>query len=88
MKVRLARLRYRPGEVMNLRVSASESARTIVARLYGAAPVSLRWNHQAAANTGALTIPALPPGRYQLNVIAEDIAHNIGTQEVSIEILP
>jgi len=70
-------------------VRASQSTRTISARLYGAAPVFLHWNEQAGANTGELVIPAaLPAGRYRLNVTAEDIAHNIGTEEVSLEILP
>ena len=40
-------------------------------------------------NTGALTIPQqMIPGNYKLTVTAEDIAHNIGTQEVQIEVLP
>ena len=30
----------------------------------------------------------LPPGKYRLNVMAEDVAHNIGTEEVAIEVLP
>ena len=62
---------------------------TLTARLEGAAPVSLRWNQQASANTGDLQIPSdLPAGTYRLTVIAEDVAHNIGTQEVQIEVLP
>jgi Ca-activated chloride channel family protein len=88
VRVRLAKTRFRSGELMSLRVSASQSARTIMARMYGTAPVELRWNQQAGANTGDLTVPALPPGKYQLTVMAEDVAHNIGTQEVSVEILP
>ena len=28
------------------------------------------------------------PGTYKLTVTAEDIAHNIGTQEVQLEVLP
>ena len=88
VRINLARTRYRPGEAIRLRVGASRSARTIVARLYGAAPADLRWNAQAGTNTGEVNVPALPPGRYPLTVIAEDVAHNIGTQEVSIEILP
>ena len=40
-------------------------------------------------NTGELIIPGETiPGTYKLTVTAEDIAHNIGTQEVQIEILP
>jgi Ca-activated chloride channel homolog len=51
--------------------------------------VALRWNAKAAANTGVLTIPdQIVPGMYKLTVTAEDIAHNIGTQEVQIEVLP
>jgi Ca-activated chloride channel homolog len=30
----------------------------------------------------------LPAGTYRLTVVAEDLAHNIGTQEVDIEIVP
>ena len=89
VRVMLAQTRYRRGETVPLRVRASESTRTISAHLYGAAPVFLHWNAQAGVNTGELVIPAaLPAGKYQLNVTAEDIAHNIGTQEVSLEILP
>jgi Ca-activated chloride channel family protein len=88
LRVRLPRARFRPGDIINIRVNASSSARTIVARMYGAAPVDLRWNQRAGASTGDLSVPNLPPGKYQLTVIAEDVAHNIGTQEVTLEILP
>jgi Ca-activated chloride channel family protein len=55
----------------------------------GGAPVPLRWDAKSGANTGALTIPEqIIPGNYKLTVTAEDIAHNIGTQEVQIEVLP
>jgi Ca-activated chloride channel family protein len=57
--------------------------------LDGVVPVALCWNAKAAANTGMLTIPEETiPGTYRLTVTAEDIAHNIGTQEVQIEVLP
>ena len=88
VRVRIPRKRYRPGDLINVRVSASANSRTIVARLYGAAPVDLRWNQQAGASVGELTVPVLPPGKYPLTVTAEDIAHNIGTQEVTLEIIP
>jgi Ca-activated chloride channel family protein len=49
--------------------------------------VELRWNSAAKANTGELVVPAfLPPGKYTVRVTAEDVAHNIGTGEVSLEI--
>jgi Ca-activated chloride channel family protein len=88
LRIRLAKTRYRAGETMQVRVSASQSARTIVARFYGAAPVDLRWNQQAGYSTGDVNVPALPPGKYKLTVIAEDVAHNIGSEEVAIEIVP
>jgi Ca-activated chloride channel family protein len=55
----------------------------------GALPVPLHWDAKAASNTGALVIPNQAiPGTYRLVVTAEDVAHNIGTQEVQIEVLP
>jgi Ca-activated chloride channel family protein len=91
VQVRLDRKRFQRGQTINLKVSASESTRTLVARMEdaGAVPVALRWDAKAAANTGALTIPEQTiPGTYKLTVTAEDIAHNIATQEVQIEVLP
>jgi Ca-activated chloride channel family protein len=89
VKVRLERKRYRSGETIPLNVSASASTRTLTARLEGLAPVSLRWNREAGASTGQLTLPqALPPGQYVLAVTAEDMAHNLGSAEVSIEVVP
>jgi Ca-activated chloride channel family protein len=89
VQVKLDRKRYQRGQTIDLKVSASESTRTLVARMEGAVPVALRWDAKAAANTGALTIPEQTiPGTYKLTVTAEDIAHNIGTQEVQIEVLP
>jgi Ca-activated chloride channel homolog len=89
VQVKLDRRRFQRGQAINLRVSASESTRTLVARMDGAAPVALRWDAKAAANTGVLMIPEQTiPGTYKLTVTAEDIAHNIGTQEVQLEVLP
>jgi Ca-activated chloride channel family protein len=89
VEVKLDRKRFQRGETIALTVSASQSTRTLVARMEGAVPVALRWDAEAAANTGALTIPEQTiPGTYKLTVTAEDIAHNIGTQEVPIEVLP
>jgi Ca-activated chloride channel family protein len=51
--------------------------------------VDLRWNAALEASAGQLRIPdRLAPGSYTLSVTAEDIAHNIGTQEAQVEILP
>jgi Ca-activated chloride channel family protein len=87
--VKLAKKLYRRGETIEIRASASESTRTLVARLYGAGPVPLRWNADAKASTGLLAVPNhLAPGKYTLRVTAEDMAHNIATREVQIEVAP
>jgi Ca-activated chloride channel homolog len=89
VKVRLSRTRYRAGDVVALVVRASESTRTLTARLEGMGPVFLHWNAEAGANTGELPLPAgLPAGEYALTVTAEDVAHNLGSAEVRIEVLP
>lgn len=89
VRVKLEKTRVRRGERVNMHVGASSTTRTITARLYGAQPVRLRWNPDMASSTGALLVPAhLAPGKYTLTVTAEDFAHNIGSQEVSIEIEP
>ena len=89
VQISLDRRQFQRGESIGLRVRASASTRTLVARMDGAAPVALRWDAKAATNIGALTIPEQTiPGTYKLMVTAEDIAHNIGSQEVQIEVLP
>jgi Ca-activated chloride channel family protein len=89
LRVSADRPSARPGETVLLRASASASTRTIVARLYGAGPVELRWNPRAGASTGMLTIPdGLPAGRYVIRVIAEDFAHNVASQEITFDVLP
>jgi Ca-activated chloride channel family protein len=89
VEVKLDHNRFQRGQAIALKVHASESTRTLIARLEGAPPVELKWNPQAAANTGELVIPQQTiPGAYKLTVTAEDIAHNIGAGEVQIEVLP
>ncbi len=91
VKIALAQKQYHRGETVNLKVSASQSTRSLTARMdeAGAKPARLRWNRQAEANTGQLVVPEdATAGKYQIVVTAEDIAHNIGTQEVQIEVLP
>ena len=89
VKVRLTRTRFRAGEMVPLTVNASAGTRTLTARLEGLAPVSLRWNREAEASTGQLWLPpGLPAGNYVLTVTAEDVAHNLGSAEVAIEVVP
>ncbi len=89
VRVHLDKRRFGRGEMVHLKVSASSTTRTVVARMYGVGPVSLRWNPAVQTNTGEFAVPAqLAPGKYVLTVTAEDFAHNIGSQEVPLEILP
>jgi Ca-activated chloride channel family protein len=89
IQVKLDRVRFQRGQGIHLRVSASQNTRTLIARMEDTAPVELRWDSKAGASTGELAIPERTiPGSYKLTVTAEDIAHNIGTQEVQIEVLP
>jgi len=89
LKITLDGKRFRRGDSIRLKVSASSSTRTLIANLQGAMPVNLHWDAAARANTGELQVPPdFSPGTYRLVVTAEDIAHNIGSQEVQVEILP
>ena len=89
VQIKMEQKRYRRGQVMDLKVAASQSTRSLVARLEGAAPVGLKWDAKAGVNTGQLFIPEqMIPGTYRLTVTAEDIAHNMGSQGVDIEIVP
>jgi Ca-activated chloride channel family protein len=89
LRVTADKVRARSGEIVRLRASASASTRTIVARLYGASPVELRWDTRAGASTGELTVPeGLAAGRYVIGVIAEDLAHNMANQEVALDVVP
>jgi Ca-activated chloride channel homolog len=89
VKVKLDRTQVHRGETVKLHVSASDTTRTIVARMRGAAPVHIKWNAEMGSNTGELLVPAaFAAGRYKVTVTAEDFAHNIGSREVEIEVLP
>jgi Ca-activated chloride channel family protein len=89
IQIKLDRKRFQRGQALQLKVSATKNTRTLVAHLDGAAPVDLRWNARTGLNTGELVIPEeTVPGTYKLTVTGEDIAHNIGTQGVDIEIVP
>lgn len=89
VRARMEKLRFKPGEQINLKVSASSTTRTLVARLYGAPPAELRWDASSGYNTGSLTVPFdLPSGNYTLRLTAEDFAHNIGVEEVTLAVSP
>jgi Ca-activated chloride channel family protein len=89
VKVSLERTRYRRGDLIFIKAGATATTRTLTARLEGAPALDMRWNPAVGASTGQLRVPeALPPGVYTLSVTAEDMAHNMGSQEVQVEIVP
>ncbi len=89
VRVKLSQARFRAGESISLTVNASQNTRTLVARVEGLAPVPLHWSRNDAASTGQVPLPPrLPAGNYTLTVTAEDIAHNLATAEVHIEVVP
>ena len=89
VKLDLKRTQLHRGEALEIRASATQSTRTLTARIDGLAPTTLRWSPRALTNTGTLVIPAgLPVGRYTLTVTAEDVAHNLGSQEAQIDVIP
>ena len=70
-------------------VVVSADATNELAQITEARKESKRWNAVDKSNTGVMTIPAqLPAGKYSLTVTAEDFAHNIGSQEVALEVIP
>lgn len=83
----------RAGERIALRVRADEDTRRLVAHLRApgqreAAPVELRWDGAALACTGELALdPDLPTGTYDLVVVAEDRAHNVGSASTPLEVM-
>jgi Ca-activated chloride channel family protein len=89
VRAKLDRKSYRAGDAVEVRASASATTRTITARMYGVPPVAIRWNPGILTNSGRFLLPKdLPPGSYTITVTAEDMAHNIGSQEVAIDVLP
>jgi Ca-activated chloride channel family protein len=87
IRVKLGDTQVKAGGELTITASASASTRTITARLWGAEPVALHWDPALKTNAGRLQVPqAMPSGKYKVVVTAEDIAHNIASQEVGLEI--
>ena len=95
VRIHLDRTRVHAGDLLPLRAEATATTRLLTARLASGdsagalAAADLRWDPRAGVNRGELRIPStLAPGVYTLSVTAEDIAHNVGSQEVKLEVLP
>jgi Ca-activated chloride channel homolog len=77
----------RAGQDVRVVVRADADTRWITARLFGAAPTSVRWDAAAKANVATVRVPAgLPPGVYTIEIVAEDFAHNSASTAVRVEV--
>ena len=84
VRTTLDRTSYHRGETVRLQVSASQTTRTIVARMYGVAPIRLAWNAEARSNTGEFRIPDdLPAGQYTLYA-SRGFEYSVHTQQVTL----
>ena len=89
VSVKLGAGAVRAGGTVEVSARATALTRTITARIAGAPAARLAWNERAGVNLGQLRIPPqLPPGRYLVKVTAEDVAHNVASREVALEVLP
>ena len=87
LKIKLSPDKAHVGDKLNLKVAADSDTARITAKLYGAKPVQLFWSDAEKANVGKLSVPKnLSAGKYILSVTAEDFAHNLSTEEISVEI--
>ena len=57
VQIKLDTRRYHRGQTINLKARASQSTRTLVARMDGVLPVALSWDARAGVNTGQLLDP-------------------------------
>lgn len=79
----------RAGNDVRILVRADADARWISARLFGASPVRVSWDAESKTNVGRLHVPAeLPPGKYTVQIAAEDFARNGAVTEATLEVLP
>ena len=88
VKINLENKTFQAGKEISLKVSADSDTNRLIARIYGAKPVRLKWSRVDKSNVGMLKIPEnLASGKYVLTVTAEDFAHNQTSEELQIEVL-
>lgn len=78
----------RAGDELLVKVSADKDTVRLVAKLYGAQPVSLAWSEKEKASIGRLRVPGgLASGQYAVTVSAEDFAHNQSSVDVMVSVI-
>lgn len=77
----------RTGKRVRVAVYADADTRRLLAKLPYTASAALRWDAQAKASVGYLDIPSgAPPGPAQLEIYAEDFAHNVSRTLIDVEV--
>jgi len=88
VQLKLETKRYHRGQTMPLKATASQS-NADPNRATGRQPaIALKWDAGAAITQGSLSFRSRRSGHIQADRNCGDIAHNIGTQEVQVEVLP
>jgi Ca-activated chloride channel family protein len=69
-------------------VRADADTRRIVLRLAGGPPAEAVWQADRQASVALVEVPAdLPTGSYELRAVAEDFAHNVGAETVTVTVM-
>ncbi len=77
----------RPGDKVSIEARADADTRRITARLGGGPAIDVTWDPDRKRSLGVLPIPGdTPTGSYQVTVTAEDMAHNVSSIQLPIDV--
>jgi Ca-activated chloride channel family protein len=80
--------RTKAGQLLDISVQADSDTRTLHARFAGLPSATLKWSPEHKSNRGQIAIPSdCRPGYYDIQITAEDFAHNVSTLMHRIEII-
>jgi Ca-activated chloride channel family protein len=75
------------GRTVKILVRADQDTRYLYAKLEGNRPVRVQWDKREKASVGYIKVPDdLPAGIYEVQVVAEDFAHNISRWSKKVEV--
>jgi Ca-activated chloride channel family protein len=75
------------GRTVKILVRADQDTRYLFAKLEGNRPVRVQWDNREKASVGYIKVPDdLPAGVYEVQVVAEDFAHNISRWSKKVEV--
>jgi Ca-activated chloride channel family protein len=77
----------RAGERVDLEVQADADTRRIAARLDDGPAVEVTWSPERKRSIGALVVPRdTPTGAHRVVITAEDMAHNVSSTQVALDV--